>query len=892
MNWFGEFIRRLRFRLRGARFDQDLAEEMRLHMELRAAEAGDRTAAQRRFGNATQLRESSREAWGWTMLDTLHQDLRYGLRMLASHPGFTATAVLSLALGIGANTAIFSILDAVILRFLPVEDPQRLVQIRPGPSGDDEFTNPIWEQVRDHQQAFTGVLAYSPDRFDLADGGESHFAQGLWVSGSFFHVLGVPAIRGRVFTGGTAGEDKRGSAPLAVISYSFWQRNFAGDAHVIGKTVRLNRHAFEIVGVTPPWFRGLDVDQSFDVAIPIVCEPLLHAGHSSLDERASWWLRILGRLAAEESLQRAGDRMRAIAPEIFRATVPGEFPDEIKKEYLTHSFFLQPASTGFSEMGAQYRTALFTLMAITGLVLLIACANIANLLMSRASARQREFSVRMAIGAGRARVVRQLMTESLLLAALGAGAGLLLASWGGRLLVHLLSTTGHPLEIDLSPDPRVLAFTFAVAISTAVLFGFAPALRATRMELNMELNQLLKESARAALHGATRFNLGKALVTFQVVLSLVLLVGAGLFLQTLRNLLTADPGFTRHNILLIGADIQQTAIPAARRTAVYREIRERLQAIPGVAAAASAMFTPIGQQGWAQPVQPEGMAAKSPRETLLFLNRVSPGYFKTMRTPLLLGRDLNDRDDLHSPKVMLINESAARQFFGAVDPLGKTIALDQNDVYQIVGVVKDTRYNRINEQPRRIAYVACGQDVEPGPSMRFVVRSDIAVGTLIPAVRSAISGVNRDISLEIREFEAQVSESLLQPRIVALLSSVFGALALLLAMVGLYGITAYAVARRRAEIGVRIALGARPGSVIRLMLRDLALPLAVGISLGLGASLAAGRLVISLLYGVRPNDPAQLAAATLILAAAAALAGYLPARRAARLDPMITLREE
>jgi len=888
MEWLNEFTRRLRFRLRGVRFDQDLAEEMRLHMELRAAEAGDRDAAQRRFGNATQLLESSREAWGWTLLDTLRQDLRYGLRMLASHPGFTATAVLSLALGIGANTAIYSILNAVILRSLPVEDPQRLVQIRPGPSGDDVFTNPIWEQVRDRQQAFTGALAYSPDRFDLAGGGESRFAQGLWVSGNFFRVLGVPAIRGRVFTGSTGGEDRRGSAPLAVISYSFWKRNFSGDTSVIGKTVRLNRHAFEIVGVTPPWFRGLDVDQSFDVAIPIACEPILHAGHSSLDERASWWLRILGRLPAEESLQRAADRMRAIAPEIFRATVPGEFPAQIQKQYLQNSFFLEPAATGFSDVGAHSRTALFTLMAITGLVLLIACANIANLLMARAAARQREFSVRMAIGAGRARVVRQLMTESLLLAALGAGAGLLLASWGSRLLVHLLSTTGHPLEIDLSPDPHVLAFTFAVAISTAVLFGFSPALRATRIELN----QVLKESARAALPGATRFNLGKALLTLQVVLSLVLLVGAGLFLETLRNLLTADPGFTRHNVLLIGADLQQTAVPPARRAAAYREIRERLQAIPGVAAAASAMFTPISPQGWAQPVQPEGMTADSPRDRLVFLNRVSPGYFKTLRTPLLLGRDFNERDDLHSPKVMLINESTARQFFGAADPLGKTIGLNQNDVYQIVGVVKDTRYNTINEQPRRIAYVAAGQDPEPESSMRFAVRSGVAVETLIPAVRSAISGVNRDISLEIREFETQVSESLLQPRMVALLSSVFGVLALLLAMVGLYGITAYTVARRRAEIGVRIALGARPGSVIRLMLQDLALPLAVGISLGLGASLAAGRLVNSLLYGVRPNEPAQLAAAALILAAAAMLAGYLPARRAARLDPMIALREE
>src|ERR1035438_7412646 len=539
MTWIGELWRQLRYRISGTRFDQDVAEEMRLHLELRAADrqadglAPDaaRAAARRRFGNATQLQEASREAWGWTLLDATGQDIRYALRTMAANPGFTATAVLSLALGIGANTAIFSILNAVLLRSLPVEDPQRLVQVRPGPEGDDVFTNPIWEQVRDRQQAFSGTLAYSPKAFDVADGGESHYAMGLSVSGDFFRVLGVPVIEGRVFT---RDEDRRGTPALAVISYRFWKRNFGGERGVVGKTVRLDRHTFEIVGVTPSWFRGLDKDWGFDVAIPIACDPILHPGHNALDERSQWWLRILGRLPgrlpAGESIEQARDRMKAIAPDVFRATIPQDLPAEAQKGYLQNSFFLRPASTGFSEVGMQYRTVLYTMMAIVGLVLLIACANIANLLLARATARQREFSVRLAIGAGRARVIRQLMTESLL-----------------------------------------LAFTIGAAILTALLFGLAPAFRAA----GAELNQVMKENPATAARASGRFNLGKAMVAGQVALSLVLLVAAGLFLGTLRNLWRVDTGFTRHNVLVIAADVEQTAIPLAQSANIYREILDR-----------------------------------------------------------------------------------------------------------------------------------------------------------------------------------------------------------------------------------------------------------------------------------------------------------------------------
>jgi len=580
--------------------------------------------------------------------------------------------------------------------------------------------------------------------------------------------------------------------------------------------------------------------------------------------------------------------MRALSPAVFRATLPHDFPSDAQNSYLQNAFYLKPVATGFSETGAHYRTALLVMMGIVAIVLLIACANIANLLLARATARQRELSVRMAIGAGRARVIRQLMTESLLLSAFGTAGGLLLAAWGSRLLVHMLSTQRHPLDLDLSLDLRVLAFTICAALATALLFGLAPALRATRVDLN----QVMKENSRAALRANGRVNLGQALVVGQVALSLVLLVAAGLFLGTLRRLLDLDPGFTRHNVLIITADAEQAEVPAAKRLATYREILNRLRALPGVASAASSFLTPISPEGWAQIVHPEGFTGKSPRETLMFLNSVSPGYFATLRTPLLLGRDFNDHDVPHAPNAIIINESAARQFFGAANPIGKIISMNRDDVYHVVGIVRDTKYNHINEQDRRIGYLAAAQDPQPSPTMRFTLRAEVPVDTLIAAARAAIAGVDPGISLQFHNLETQVNESLLQPRTVALLASTFAALALLLAMVGLYGITSYGVTRRKGEIAIRMALGSPRESVMWLMLRDVLLLLGIGIALGLAASLAAGRLIASLLFGVGPRDPIQLAGAVLLLAAATILAAYLPARRAARLDPMAALREE
>jgi predicted permease len=882
----GEMWRRLRYLFNRKQYEQDLSDEMRLHLDLVAqASACDG----RSFGNMTHLAEASRAVWVWPLLETFAQDTRYALRTLRANPGFAGTAVLSLALGIGANTAIFSILNAVMLRSLPVEDPQRLVQLD-CPKAGDYFTNPIWEQVRDHQQAFSGTLAFSTNRFDLAAGGESHFAEGLWVSGDFFRVLGVPAMRGRVFTpdddlhgGGHAG-------PVAVISHGFWKRHFASDPDIVGKTIRLDRQPFTIIGVTPPWFRGLDVDTPYDVAIPIGCEPILHTDRSALAARSWWWLRILGRLLPVETLQQAEAKMKALAPELNRATLPTNWDADGQRQYLQRSFALHPAATGFSDTGSRYRTALFTLMAVVGLVLLIACANIANLLLARAAARQREISIRMAIGAARRRVMRQLMSESLLLSVLGAVGGLLFAVWGSRLLVRFLSKAGSELQLDTAPDLRVLAFTMGVAVLTGLLFGLAPALRAT----SISPNNVLKEHARGMVAG--RFGLGRALVTGQVALSIMLLVGAALFLGTFRNLLGTDLGFSRHNVLLVRAAMMQTNVPKDQRPRVYREIVERLRAIPGVESASSSVVTPISGDTWNNVVSPEGYSPKGKLDTLVYFNRVSPGYFATMRQPLLLGRDFSEHDDAGASKVMLIGESAARRFFGKADPIGKTIRAERQpgkqDVYQVIGVVKDIKYEAVNEDRLLSAFVACAQDTEPWSEVTFEVRSESRVEAFIPAVRAAIGEVNRGISLEFRNFETQVNDSLLQARMVALLSAFFGGLALLLAMIGLYGVTAYGVARRQAEIGIRMALGAQPGSVVWLVLREVAAMLAIGTMLGLGASLAAGRLVAGLLYGVKSYDAAPLAIAAVVLGIATGIAAYLPAHRAARLDPMAALREE
>lgn len=518
-------------------------EELAFHIEERAEELVEqgmsleeaRRQASVQLGGYNSFKEEMGEINTFSFIADIGRDLGVGIRMLAQSPAFAATAILSLALGIGANTALFSIVNALMLRSLPVADARQIVSID-SPQIGSILTYPIWEQMRDRQQGFAGLLAYSADKFDLAASGESRFAQGLWVSGDFFRVLGVPAEEGRIFT---REEDRRGTLPVAVISDSFRRRNFPAEASVIGKTLRLNRHQFEIVGVTPAWFRGLTVETSFDVAVPLACEPILHSDHSLLDERSGWWLSILGRLKPGTTVAQAETDLKAAAPAILEGAVPLRLSVEEQKQFLQSTFVLHPAATGFSEVRVQYKSALFALMGAACLVLLITCANVANLLLARASARQRELAVRLAVGAARMRIVRQLVTESFLLSVAGTGLGFVLALLGSHALVGLITTAGNPLYIDLSPDWRMLFFTAAIAVLTVLLFGFAPAFRATRYDLN----QVLKKDGRGAVPGSTRFHLGKALVAAQIALSLTVLVAASLFVTTLKNLLSTDLGF-------------------------------------------------------------------------------------------------------------------------------------------------------------------------------------------------------------------------------------------------------------------------------------------------------------------------------------------------------------
>ena len=888
---FNELWRRFEFLLRRKRFEEDLAEEMRLHLELRAMDEGGERGARLRFGNESLLRETSREVWSWTFVETLWQDIRYAVRDLNSSRGFTAVAVLSLALGIGANTAIFSILNAVMLRSLPVEDPARLAQVKTGTNSS--YTNPLWEQIRDHQTGFSGMLAYSKDRFDLSSGGVSQFAEGLWVSGDYFRVLGVPALRGRVLT---TDDDRRGggkSGPVAVISYAFWQAHFAGDPAVIGRILHLNRHPFQIVGVTPEWFHGLDLDRGYGVAIPIACDPILHADGSWLDVRSTWWLRILGRLAPGVSIQQAQARMKSISPGIYQATLPAGWSLEDKRDYLSGILSVEPAATGFSDTGTSYRTALFALMGVVGLVLLIACANVANLLLARAAARQRDIAVRLAIGAGRLRLIRQLLTESFVLSASGAAAGLLFALWGSRILIRLLSASERELEFDLSIDGHLLLFTLCVTTLTGLLFGLVPALRATRVSPN----QTLKEGARGTVTGASRFHLRNALVIAQIALTLILLVGAGLFIATMNHLVHVDTGFDTHNVLIADVNVLPARIPKERRGALFADMLDRVRQVPGVIAASSSVMTPLSHFAWNEWTYPIGKKAASREDENLYLNRVSPGYFRTMGTPLLLGREFSQEDSLSSPKVIILSETTARAFFGVENPLGKLVGMDagpgKRDPIQVIGVVKDAKYEALNQAASfKTAYLAGSQDAHPWAGMNFEIRSGIAPATLKAAVRDAITKVNGDVSIEFHSFDTQVKDSMRQQGVVALLSGFFGALALLLAMIGLYGVTAYSVALRQGEIGIRMALGAQQTAMLWLVMRDVALMLGAGTVVGGAAALGLTRLVASLLFGVKANDPATLGAAAIALTVATATAAFLPAWRAARLDPMRALRSE
>jgi len=831
-------------------------------------------------------------------LDTLRQDLHYAARQLRLNPGFTVVAVLSLGLGIGANTAIFQLVDAVRLRALPVQDPQELAYIdfakgamRSGnfSTRSARLTYAQWDLIRTQQQAFSGTLAWSARRFNLAPGGEARYAEGLYVSGDFFRVLGISPLLGRTFT---VDDDKPGcGSPDAVISYAFWQRELGGGPGALGKTVTLDGRPFPVAGVTPPGFFGVEVGNRYDVAIPLCADRLLAAdGKGRMPIRRSWWISAMGRLKPGWTFQRATAHLQALSPAIMQESLPPTYRPNDAKRYLANKLEATPGATGVSGLRREYETPLSLLLATTGLVLLIACANLANLLLARASVREREIAVRQAIGAGRGRLIAQLLAESILLAVLGTLLGAALGQALSRGLVAFLSTPGSPLFVGLGIDGRMLAFTAALAVGTCLLFGLVPALRATRLAPA----SVMRAGGRGLSAGRDRFSLRRALVIAQVAMSLVLLVGALLFARSLQNLLSVDTGFRAEGIVEIDLDLARPHYSMDRRPVVYSDLLQRLSSRPGVLSAAQVLFTPVSGSGWNDMVRPEGSNAASKEANF---NRIGPNYFRTMGTAIVAGRDFDQRDTLGAPKVAIVNEMFARQTFSDPNPLGRSFRVEgqagkADPIYQVVGIVRNTKYYELREDFIPISFLPIAQNEEPGADAAYVLRTSAPLGGLFNAVKTTVMEVHPQIGIEFRVLTDQLKDSLLRERLMAMLSGAFGLLAASLATLGLYGVIAYMVARRRNEIGVRMALGADRGRVIRLVLREAGLLLAAGLGVGTGLALWAGRAASAMLFGLQPHDPATLAGAIAVLAAVALLASYGPARSASRLEPMDALRED
>jgi len=830
-----------------------------------------------------------------SVLVALWQDLRYATRLFRLNPAFTAVAVISLALGIGANTAIFQMLDTVRMRMLPVRDPQQLVRIKiPEPhsrTGDfngpyPDLTYPQFEQIRERQQSFSGMFAWSGDSFNLNSGGEVRKGRGLLVSGDFFSVLGVGAALGRVLE---PADDRPGcGSPVAVLGYGFWERQYGSKASVLGSTLDLNGHPFQIVGVAPAGFFGLEIGRAFDVAVPLCADTILHPEDHRLTRRFTWWLCAIGRIKPAWPLAKVNAQLQAISPAVFRETVPPSYAAGEVKHYLDFRLGVLPASNGVSELRSDYESSLWLLLGIAGLVLLIACANLANLMLARASAREREIAVRLALGAAKGRLLCQLMTESLFLAILGAILGLGLAGAISRFLVRYLSTQRQQVVLDLATDWRMLAFTAGLAALTCLLFGLTPALRAVRTPPAVAMNT----AGRGLTATRERFSTRRILVVCQVALSLVLLVGALLFVRSLHKLLTLDAGFQRTGILVADADFTRLNIPSAQRQEFKRELLERIRALPGVERAAIAMVVPLGGNFSNNDVFING-EKKEPAD----LNRVSDRFFSTMGTPLLAGRDFDSRDNLNAPPVAIVNQAFAQKFFPGSNPLGKTFrAGDSPDqphpLTEIIGLVKNTKYDDLRKDFPPIFYSPAAQDREPDPDATMLVRSTLSVGSLMEEIKTAVAQANPAIDLQFKVFADQIREGLLRERLLAMLSEFFGFLAGLLATVGLYGVISYMVARRTSEIGIRMALGANRRDIVAMVMGEAGTLLAVGLAVGALLSLFAARAAAALLYGLKPDDPLTLVASAAILAAAAAAASFLPAQRAARLDPMIALREE
>jgi len=831
---------------------------------------------------------------------TLLQDLRYALRTLRKSPLFTTVAVLSLALGIGANTAIFTLIHQLILELLPVKHPEELVLLTAqgrhygSNTGRNAISYPMYQDFRDKNRVFSGMFCKYGTTLSLSFEGRTELVSGELVSGNYFPVLGVGAAVGRVFN---ASDDLiQGGHPLAVLSYGCWKTRFGANRNAIGTRILVNGYPLTIIGVSQAGFDGVEMGTSPQIRVPMTMKKEMTGGSFySLNDRRGRFAQVFGRLRPGMTLEAAKAGLQPLFHQILQMEVQEkDFADATeyrKQQFLRMWMDVLLASKGRSDLRRQFTNPLWALMAIVGLVLLIACSNVANLLIARATARQKEIAVRLALGASRRRLVCQLLEESVLLSAAGGLAGLGLAVWMDRTLIGLLPLGVTPLTVSSVPDGRVLGFTFAVAVLTGLVFGLAPALQATRPELA----GTLKDQAGSVVGGAA-VGLRKSLVVAQVSLSLLLLIGAGLFIQSLRNLRDLNPGFHTENLLTFAMDPTLNGYQPERSKQFYRQLTERMNALPGVKSAALAVVQILDGNEWDQTVTVEGYTTKLGESVGPHMQFISPRFFETMGIPVLLGRDFTIQDDKGAPMVAIVNEKFARRYFGGANAIGRHVGLGGNpgtktDI-EIVGVVKDTKYESLRDEIPHELYL-------PYRQMPFVVgmtaylRTEADPENMFSLLRRTVREVDSNVPIyRMRTLEQQVDKSLMSERLLATLSAIFGCLATLLAAVGLYGVMAYMVARRTREIGIRMALGASGGSVVWLVMREVLLLAVVGLAIGLPAAGALTRLVETQLFGIQPADPLTMTVAAIGIASVATLAGYFPARRATGIDPMQALRWE
>jgi predicted permease len=878
--------------LRRAYWDRERSKEIDSYLEIETADNIARgmtpveaaAAARRKFGNTTLVREEIYRINTVSWLESMVQDVRYGTRVLLTSPGFATVAILSLALGIGANTAIFQLLDAVRLRSLPVKNPQELAEIRivggnHGMGMNDEYgelTRPIWEEIRREHRPFSDVFAWSKDRFAVGEGSDFHLVTGVTVSGEFFRALGVEPWRGRLIL-----PDDEHACPesSAVVSYAYWQSRMGGRPIDATTKLLINGELKQVIGVTPPSFFGLAVGERFDVALPF-CRPKELA-------RNVFDVTVMGRLRPGWTISSASAQLAGMSQGIMAATEVRGYDASTIESYRKFRLAAYPASAGVSNLRKTYDSSLRLLLAITGLVLLIACANLANLMLARASTREREIAVRLALGAARMRLLRQLLIESILLAATGALLGVGLAELVSRALVLSLSTEGAAVTLTTGIDWRVLLFAAAAAALTCVVFGIVPALRASHAD---PVNAM-KAGGRGMTGSRERFSFQRAMVVTQISVSLVLLVGALLFIRSFRNLMTLDPGMREEGITVAYIAFGKSKLSPDRLEEFKRELVEEVRSVPGVLNAGITTNVPLNGSSWSHGIT-IGRAEGDSKFTW-----VSPGYFNTMGIPLLSGRGFGENDTSASRRVAVVNQAFVRRYLNGSDPIGRTLRTYQepnypSTMYEIVGVIPDTKFNDLRSETPPMTFAPASQFPNQRPWTAIMVRSNLTPAVAKESVKRGITQKHPEIIVQCATFQTQIRDGLVRERLMAMLSGFFGILAAALGMIGLYGVISYIVARRRGEIGIRVALGANRVQVVALVMRESGRLLMIGVVIGVVLSFAAARAANSLLFGLKSYDPLTLLTAVGLLAAIGAVASFLPARSASKLDPMTSLRSE